>query len=501
MTKQEMFVKHGNTRPIVKPVTFKFDQPVPKYMLAEAQTHPHVHSPMKSTKEDSNTVVLTAGDVNRIKNSSLILTEADIARRRKEQYDERMRNSAIATQRKAMMLKMEADRKRKVGALTETERLRKEKDALILENAHKKWEDEIDQVKKMNSMVLYAKTATARDGQKHEKIDKLEEEKNYNEKMHGIMMMKAQKEEELEQAREANRAKARLDGAQTLREQIAEAEEQRRIAEEMKELEGKRMLQEIERQRLEDLRAAQKKYVAGQQLYAEIMKFNEDQIQHKKHLAELEKEETEKINLYVYMKDLKEQQYQEELNRQRRFKEMETARLRAMQEKAQDKQAQLDELRAQRVQEALEREWRMKEKAETERLKRMNEEIAKAREDQKLLKMKRLADQAKHEQAEFYRVIREQQEAVRLLKEEEDKVRIRNHQNRDEILRQIQKHKEERERERKAELEYGEKIRLRSKAELEILESIKQRKLKELQKEGVPEKYQAELARKKVTSV
>ncbi|KAH7286944.1 hypothetical protein KP509_32G028900 [Ceratopteris richardii] len=319
--------------------------------------------------------------------------------------------------------------------------------------------------------------------------------------MHGIMMMRVQKEEDIEREREDTRAKARLEGAQTLRKQIAEAEEQRRIAEEVKELEGKRMLQEIEKQRLEDLQAAQRKYEAGQQLYAEIMKFNEDQIAHKKHLVELDKEETEKINLYVYMKDRKEQEYQEELNRQRKFKEMETARLRAMQEKAQDKQAQLDELRAQRVQEALEREWRMKEKAEAERLKRINEDIAKAREDQKLLKMKRLADQAKQEQAEFYRVMKEQQEAVRAIKAEEEKVRIRNYQNRDEILRQIQKHKEERERERKMELEYGERIRLRAKAELEILEAIKARKLKELQGEGVPEKYQAELARKKVANM
>lgn len=261
------------------------------------------------------------------------------------------------------------------------------------------------------------------------------------------------------------------------------------------------MLQEIEKQRLDDLRATQKKYEAGQQLFAEITKFNEDQIEHKKHLAQLEKEEIERINLYVYMKDLKEQQYQEEIDKQRKFKEMETARLRAMQEKAQDKQAQLDELRAQRVQEALEREWRLKEKAEAERLKKMNEDIAKAREDQKLLKMKRLADQAKHEQAEFYRVIKEQQEAVKVMKEEEDRVRVRNYQNRNEILRQIQKHKEERERERKQELEYGERVRLRAKAEMEILESIKARKLKELQQEGVPEKYQAELARKKVTSL
>lgn len=98
--KQEQF------RPILKrPVNYKFDQPLPKYMLREAETEQRVHSPMKNVKEDSNTVVISASDVNRIKSSSRILTEADIARQRKEQYDERMRNSAIANQRKAMMLK------------------------------------------------------------------------------------------------------------------------------------------------------------------------------------------------------------------------------------------------------------------------------------------------------------------------------------------------------------------------------------------------------------
>ena len=40
----------------------------------------------------------------------------------------------------------------------------------ILSKANKVWEEEIDDVKKMNSMMLYARTATVRDGQKHEKV-------------------------------------------------------------------------------------------------------------------------------------------------------------------------------------------------------------------------------------------------------------------------------------------------------------------------------------------
>lgn len=47
---------------------------------------------------------------------------------------------------------------------------------------------------------------------------------------------------------------------------------------------------------------------------------------------------------------------------------METARLRAQQERANDRQAELDELRARRYQEAYEREWRTKERAERDRV-------------------------------------------------------------------------------------------------------------------------------------
>jgi Trichohyalin-plectin-homology domain len=48
-------------------------------------------------------------------------------------------------------------------------------------------------------------------------------------------------------------------------------------------------------------------------------------------------------------------------------KEAETARLRAAQEKAADRQSELDELRARRHAEAAEREWRVRETAKAAR--------------------------------------------------------------------------------------------------------------------------------------
>ena len=76
------------------------------------------------------------------------------------------------------------------------------------------------------------------------------------------------------------------------------------------------------------------------------------------------------------MKERREQELQEEQDRIRHEKERETARLRASQEKAQDKQAELDALRAKCAQEAYEREWRRKQKEEAQHVTRINRELS-----------------------------------------------------------------------------------------------------------------------------
>lgn len=86
-------------------------------------------------------------------------------------------------------------------------------------------------------------------------------------------------------------------------------------------------------------------------------------------------------------------------------KELETARLRAQQERMADKQAELDELRARRYQEAKEKEWRGKELAMHRKKQEAIEQLAKARESQKAAKIRQLGDMAKIEQQEFYRVL------------------------------------------------------------------------------------------------
>ena len=104
----------------------------------------------------------------------------------------------------------------------------------------------------------------------------------------------------------------------------------------------------------------------------------------------------------------------------KKAKEEETARLRAQQERAQDKQSEIDELRARRYQEAYEREWRDKEAAAAERQRIIQEDLLIAREAQQQAKIKQMADQAMAERAEFERILRANRE-----KEAEESAQVR----------------------------------------------------------------------------
>ncbi|XP_024543811.1 cilia- and flagella-associated protein 45-like [Selaginella moellendorffii] len=311
-------------------------------------------------------------------------------------------------------------------------------------------------------------------------------------------MAKIVREQKAHDDHEARRHHQRMEGAAVIRHQIKEREGHRKIEDELKQLEGIRIRRQAEKDKLEEEEKAKVKHEEGQKLYKALLEANAANTEQRKLMKMLEKEEEQKIQLYNYKKAVAEQERADEAERIRKQKELETARLRSMQEKAQGQQAALDELRAQRIQEAVEREWREKEKAAAERLRKMNEDLAEAREQQKMFKITQLAEQAKQERIEFFKIIKDQQEALlkaKILAEEQHK---RNLHHRDDIMGQIAKNREVRLKAIKEKFEEGARARLKLLAEFERLRLIKERKLKELEAEGVPDKYRAELARKKV---
>lgn len=111
---------------------------------------------------------------------------------------------------------------------------------------------------------------------------------------------------------------------------------------------------------------------------------------------------------------------------------------------------------------------------------------------------RRQAEQAKQERDEFLRIIEKQKEVAEQERriEEEKKNILKNHST--QLRSQIQTNDEKHKQERLDYLEEGRKVRQKIEDERRKIEAIKQKKLEELNNLSIPDKYKAELAKKKI---
>lgn len=447
--------------------------------------------------DPSDYLVVSRSELERMKKPTSILTPEEISEIKQAKMAKKDAEMAVSNARKERMVKMEEERKKHVKP-TETEELKQAEEGATKSRAEFMLEEQLDEVKRMNQMMLYSKCVTIRDAQIEEKKHIKEEAQEEERRLDLMMEIERMKALDAYEEREKKRAEDRKRGAAILMKQIEERAVERQRQEELRDQDRKQMLIEMERMKEEELMQAHEKKIAGRLLLEEVAKANLEQIGRKKMIIDADKADDVRIAAYVKDKELREYGVAMEAERIRKEKELETARMRAQQEKAADKQAELDELRAMRTQEAYDREWREKERAALARQKAINDDLAQAREKQKMVKMKQLSDQARMEQEEFFRIIDAQQQ-----KEEEDvqlqmqTMAIRKH-HKEELLSQIATNDERRARERKEYLEEGDRLRAKMRGEKNKLEGIKSRKLDELHDAGIPAKYRAELQRKKI---
>ena len=443
----------------------------------------------------TDSVVITARDLKRMKAPSMILTAQQVSAQRKAAEAEREKARAVSDTRKERMLRMEEERKKALPK-SESEKLKDAEDQNQLTQADLLMQEEKDEVKRMNQMVLYSKCVTIRDAQIAEKeyiAQEREEEERRLDMQYELDRIKGLQAYE---QREIKRAADRKKGADVLRKQIEEREKDRLKEEEMQDQEREQMLREIDRMKTEEAEKARIKRESGKKLLADVAAANAQQIERKKLIKQAEAEEDANILRYIKERERKEHEQAEE--KARISKELEVARMRQRREKAADKQAEINELRAKRAQEAYEREWRQKELRESQRKERINQELAEAREAQKQHKTQQLAIMAKMEQEDFKRIIAVHQQKEREGEALEHKSLMTWQKHKDDLLAQIAKIEENRKKERREYLAEGDRLRKEHASELKKLEGIKSRKLVELEAAGVPAKYRAELERKRV---
>jgi len=444
-----------------------------------------------------NCITISQSDLNRMRNTAVVRTKEELIQQKRLHEEQAEKAHAAAKAKKQKMMEIEAEKKKNMPP-SETEMETTMKNETLRARAKLLINEEMDDVKHMNQMMLYAKVVTVRDNQLKEKKE-IGNQAKFEEKRKDLIMeverlKKIKYYEEIEKLNKEEQRKAALETVQ----QVKERELIRLKEQEEREREGQEMLKHIKQLQKEEVETNLIKKHQQKALLDQIYESNQKAISKKHERVLQEKEEEEKIIRYNIEKAQKEAEYQAELKRIKDEKEREVQRLRELQEKASDRQSEIDALRAKRATELADRLAREKERREAELKAKINQELLEARKMQSLEKETRLQEQAKQERDEFQRII-ENQKLERYLEEKselEKASKIKEHSN--QLKKQIAIHEEKKKQDRKEFLEEGKKVRDKLAMEKRLLEAIKEEKLEELAVIGVEPKYAAELARKKI---
>lgn len=445
----------------------------------------------------SDTAILTLNDFERIKKNSKFITKEE------ENNNLRILNEQhISQQAKTNSLKerlMSYD-KRKVNKydLTDMDKENIEKKNDILNRAKQILENNEDSVKEMNHFVLYAKIASIRDKQLQEHKTMSNVFKKKEEKQDIMMEVERLKELKNQEERERKRKIEQREGALIIIDQIKEREMKRIKAKEQIKKEGEEIVKKIIQFEEEDKRQIEKKKAHDEQMAKEIEISNRNAAMTRDKKKSEEKELDLKILRYNMVKAKKEEDELAERKRLRDEKEKETQRLREKQEKFQDKQLELDGLRAKRAFEDEERKLREKTKQEIIKRRKLIDDLLLSNEKQKIDKELKLGEQAKQEQDEYERIIRNQLAELEEEKKRDEEKRKMRYDHNLELRRQIKTREEFEKMLKRAGLEEGRSIKQNNEKYKARLEEIKQEKLKELQSLNIDEKYIVDLERYKI---
>ncbi|XP_072049363.1 cilia- and flagella-associated protein 45-like [Amphiura filiformis] len=440
-------------------------------------------------------VVLPTNEFQRILYASRVLSSeervAEIAEMQK------MKKAAEEKSNELKLQMQSLDRTRqKNEKLNDLEEEAREKAEYLLQKAKEQREEQEDEIKHLNELMLNAKCHAIRDAQMLEK-GMIKDEYQEEEKRLDIMMeLERQRALELQEEIENERKRERYEGASKVLNQIAQREEERALDQERKDQEALQRLKYLEKLQREDLEDLKKKHIMTLEAQAEIARANEEAEHMKKRKEEQEQLADLKVNEYMKQKASREAAFEAEQEKIKIEKEKEIARLRAQQERAKDYQAEKDALRAKRNQEQREREWRQKEKEDAVKKAETEQMLKIAREVQVRNKEHFMSVEAQRERAEFERVLEAQLEAMDKEKGEEADQHYKRLDHAEDVRKQIRQKEQLKVGERNAFFEEGVKIKEEANARRARLDNIKGKKLKELREAGVPEKYCAEVERR-----
>ncbi|NXH12726.1 CFA45 protein, partial [Bucco capensis] len=382
------------------------------------------------------------------------------------------------------------------GTVTDLEKEDQEQAQHLLQRANRMRLEQEDEIKEFRELILGAKCHMIRDAQILEKqliTKELEEEEKRLDKM---MEVERKKANELQEELGHRRKQELIRGRQEIVKQMEQNAEEQMLREAQRDQEVQELLEYLEQLKMEDLKELERKKEQQKKIHAEMKRINDENQRLKEERREQERLADQRVLEYQRQKMERETEFEAEQERIRLEKEKELARLRAMQERAQDLQAEQDALRAKRSQEAAEREWRRKEKAAAQRKAETERKLWQSRLQQIAQRKNSMAVQVQRDQQEFQTILRAQKEQIEKEKAEEaERVGLRL-AHADDIRRQMQEREQQLARERAAAFEESQQLEQEARLHSQRIAQLKQRMMQELRASGIPEKYCTQVERR-----
>ncbi|KAL0234168.1 hypothetical protein PCE1_001206 [Barthelona sp. PCE] len=447
-------------------------------------------SKLTSLLKNNTASVITSSNLKQIRKDIVTKKERDLSRSQELDKADMERQADLERSRKIR----EFDDNRKQDELFFEKEDRVKKDQIRLQ-ADFLMEEQLDEVKSMNSRIMEAKCMTVRAKQIEQKKMLREMERQRELELDRMMLLHAEQKEKERRIHDKNLEQSRYQGARDILRQLDVKEERRRRALELQE---KERLELIERQKqllVEEQEKLAQKEVEARKLRETLDEANQVSILTKEQQRLLEIEEDRKIAEYQLQKDEQLQRLeQEKLDRQRE-KDLEYARLRSKQERFNDRRAELDALLARRVQEEVARKRYDEELNNKAKKKKELDDILQIREMQ-ITDKKLRAAQALRQNQDMYNNIAEERNQKYA---EAERVKSRLEQdamnNRQVVEQQIKEKEAQKAQLRELNRQEGMQFAQQNDRYKERLTKIKDRKINEMAKNDVPEYFLSDLKR------
>jgi len=445
-----------------------------------------------ATDPSAASVVLTRSALDKIYETSTIKTEAQEMAERDERERIRAQKEHLARSRKAKMIALSENSKKNMKK-SDIEVANAARAAQLRKMGSDQMDKNSDVYKLMATLGARASAFTIRDQQLIDKKQREEQEREYERRMDTIMEIDRLADLKRRENDEAEKKFNRMQDRKVLIDQIKMRERARMLAEEAKEQESMQIKAKMSKYKDEDAEIARLRAIEQEKSRAEVMKANEAAIAKKLADREFEKKEIAEILLYQAEMDAKMAAREAEEEAVAKAKAERQKQLLAMQEKSQNKQAELDELRARRATEEKERIARKKEKDEA--LKRRNDTITLLAE-----RKKQEEDKQRHKQMEADREYREHKAqleySMRTAGREDAERKAKhdaNYRHRDLLLNQIHGDEERKKQGRGDDLQEGRKFHQALVSDEAKFSAIRDQMVADLLKKGVNPAYLSEM--------